>query len=356
MGVSKRKAFEGMGSAYLILPCGVAVNASPQFFMYQSSPEYYNLQDQTVHKIPFSNAQPLGGSANKLQPILATSPYENPPALPSGTLVWQIRQLTEYVKLALRQLAQDPIASPYISRVISASECLTNVEDAIVSIDTSVRLLENTEQEVLTLENTFKAMQTSTDTERIVRVSADIVRQLSKLVPKLSSNNAQTCVTRPQVSFSVIKLVAELLEDVSEDNKIWLSVSGRNDLKNSANVAKSVVNFVEQVGVTSNGSNKKTCLAGRKSNSDAISSIGDMLQSLGDLLKSFGGLEEAEDIGSRTAWLKGVVGAINNSNLVAVDCTGPEDTYAETLEDIADLIAEVGIEQLSKQLGFQKRI
>merc|ERR1711937_971710 len=140
----------------------------------------------------------------ELQPILSSSPYEKPPALTSGTIVWQTRQLAEYVKLTLRQLSQDALASPYINRILSPSECLTTIEDAIVSIDASVRLLEDAEPEVLRLVDTVEAMQSYTDTETIVRVSASIVRQLGQLVPKLAPENPQLCSSTPEVSFAVI--------------------------------------------------------------------------------------------------------------------------------------------------------
>ena len=53
--------------------------------------------------------------------------------------------------------------------------------------------------------------------------------------------------------------------------------------------------------------------------------------------------------------------AINKSSLFDVgtlDCNRPGDTSlaAETLDDIADLIAEVGIEELAAQLGVQNLI
>ena len=53
--------------------------------------------------------------------------------------------------------------------------------------------------------------------------------------------------------------------------------------------------------------------------------------------------------------------AINKSSLVDVgslDCNRPGDTSlaAQTLDDIADLVAEVGIEQLAKQLGVEQLI
>jgi len=345
----------------LILLISISVGAYPQFHQYQSSPSFVH---QPVRYISPQNAystQPNSVSLRNIQTIVSNSPYKNPPALTSGSIVWQTRQLTEYVKLSLRQLAKDPLASPYIKRILSASECLNTIQDAIVSIDASVRLLEDAGPEVLRLVDTVEAMQTYTDTETIVRVSADIVRQLGILVPKLAPKNPQPCGSTPEVSFAVLELVAEVIGDISIDQNIALTNAGRKELKTSAQVVSGIVNFIKQLGVTFNGFNKEGCVADKNTNSQAISAIGDMLLSLGDMFESFGGVKDAEDVRQKAAWVKNIVVAINKSNLLDVgtlDCNRPGDTSlaAQTLDDIADLIAEVGIEKLAAQLGVQNLI
>merc|ERR1711937_126254 len=359
MGISYHNISREMVSHFASFFFCIAANAQPQFYQYQRVPTYTNQQIQYVPQT--YNSQPFRASIRNLQPIIANSPYKNPPSLTSGTIVWQTRQLTEYVKLTLRQLSQDSLASPYINRILSASECLTSIEDAITSIDASVRLLEDAEPEVLRLVDTVEAMQSYTDTETIVRVSADIVRQLGKLVPKLAPKNIEICSSTPQVSFAVISLVAGVIDDISADQKIQLTTSGRNELKTSAQVVNGVVNFIQQLGVTFNGFNKEGCVADKNTNSQAISAIGDMLLSLGDMFQSFGGVEEAGEVRNKAAWVKDIVEAINKSNLVDVgslDCNRPGDTTlaAQTLDDIADLVAEVGIEQLANQLGVERLI
>ena len=53
--------------------------------------------------------------------------------------------------------------------------------------------------------------------------------------------------------------------------------------------------------------------------------------------------------------------AIQKSSLLDVgtlDCSRPGDTSlaAQTLDDVADLIADVGLEQLAKQLGVENLV
>merc|ERR1711892_187610 len=339
-----------------------SVGAYPQFhqlnrgsrYIQQYPTQYFNPQNAYT-------IQPNAVSLRNLQPIVANSPYQSPPAFTSGSIVWQTRQLTEYLKLSLRQMTKDPLASPYINRILSASDCLTNIEDAIVSIDASVRLLEDAGPEVLRLVDTVEAMQSYTDTETIVRVSADIVRQLGILVPKLAPKNPQPCGSTPEVSFAVLELDAEVIGDISIDQNIALTNAGRKELKTSSQVVSGIVNFIKQLGLTFNGFNKEGCVADKNTNSQAISAIGDMLLGLGDMFESFGGVKDAEDVRQKAAWVKNIVVAINKSSLLDVgtlDCNRPGDTSlaAQTLDDIADLIAEVGIAKLAAQLGVQNLI
>jgi len=295
-----------------------------------------------------------------LQPL--RQGYANPPFLSSsGSIVSQSRQLTEYVKLTLRQFAKDPVASPYVDRIIGASPCLSSLEDAIASIDVSIRLLEDSEPELVRLVDTVESMQKYKDVETLVRVSADIVRQLGVLIPKLAPENPEVCGDSPSVSFSVIQTVADVIRDISKDQNIYLSLSGRQELETSAKAVEGVLVFIKQLGSTFSGFNKEGCTEEKAENEAALKSIGTMLESLASMFESFGGLEEAESVRERAAYLGKIVEAIESSDLVDVgtlDCNRPGDTRlaAETLDDIADLIADIGLDNLARQLGVENLI
>merc|ERR1711892_307060 len=264
-------------------------------------------------------------------------------------------------KETLRQFSKDPIASPYLDRILDPSECISSMGEALTAIETSVRLLEDAEAEILRLVDTAESMQSYTDIETLVRVSADIVRQIGTLVPKIAPKNPQICSSSPALTFSVIEEVAQVIEDISNDKSIHLSSSGRSELKTSAKVVRGVLKFIKQLGVTFNGFDKESCVGDRNTNIRAISSIGNMLLSLADIFDTFGGDKYAEGVRQRAFWLSKVVSAIEKSDLFDVgtlDCNRPGDTSlaAQTMDDIADLIAEVGIERLAKQLGVENLV
>jgi len=320
-------------------------------------------QPKTVSKArnvanPSKASTVVRGRNDALSHNLDDSPYRNPPSFNSGSIVWQTRQLAEYSKDMLRQFEKDPIAAPYLDRILAGSECITSIEDAIVVIDTSVRLLEDAEPEVLRLVSTAGFMQETSDIETLVRVSADIVRQLGKLVPKLAPKDPQICGSTPEVSFSVLEEVGAVLDDISNDDRIELTSSGRDELKTSGDVVRAVIGFVKDLGNSFNGLEKEKCVSDRDSNVRGISAIGEMLLSLANMFETFGGSEDAEGVRQQVQWLAKVETAVEKSEIFdfgSLDCERPGDTSlaADTIDEIADLIAEIGVENLARQLGVE---
>jgi len=244
------------------------------------------------------------------------------------------------------------------STILDASSCLTSLSDAVDSIDVSIRLLEDARPELLRLVDTVEAMQKYTDQEVLVRVSADIVRQIGVLIPKLAPENAEAgvCGDSPSLSFSVIQIVADVIGDIAKDDKIRLTTYGRQQLETSSEVVEGILEFIKQLGVTFNGFNKEACVEDKETNVKALNSIGTMLESLATMFESFGGVSEAKEVRERAVYLGKIVTAIQSNDLLDIgtlDCNRPGDTSlaAETLDDIADIIAEVGLTELAKQAG-----
>merc|ERR1712106_1108750 len=180
-------------------------------------------------------------------------------------------------------------------------------------------------------------------------------------VPKLAPANPKGCGSSPAVSFTVMNIVASVLDEITKDGNIRLSHSGRQELQTSATIVRGIVSFIKQLGATFNGFDKEKCVSDKDTNVSAISAIGEMLYSLGNMFESFGGNSEAKQVRDRAAYVQNIVAAIQKSSLFDVgtlDCSRPGDTSlaAQTLDDVADLIAEVGLEQLAKQLGVEKLV
>ena len=70
--------------------------------------------------------------------------------------IQETRQQTDSLKVMLSKLSEEPKAQVYIKRVMEASQCLNDLEEAMSMIETGTELLENAEPQLLELVKTGK--------------------------------------------------------------------------------------------------------------------------------------------------------------------------------------------------------
>lgn len=277
--------------------------------------------------------------------------------LATGTgIVEQTRRQTDSLAAVLRNLAKVPGAAKYIDRVLEVSDCVDNLEDAIEAIEAGTKLVENAEPELLKLVKTVENIKTEKDIVSVVRIAADILRQLEVLIPKIAPETPSICGTSPEATFAALRSVSVILEDVSKDLSLPLTLITRNDLKRSGTVVYAVTTFLKQLR-TLFSDLKEACSPDKEYNLKAIAAIGDMLDNLSDLFGVVGGFTEAKEVKIRTEFTDNILAAINqieDLGFGTLECNAPGSfkVAAETLEEVADLVAEIGIENLKTQLGI----
>jgi len=276
----------------------------------------------------------------------------------SGDIIEQTKAQTQSLVATIKELNKNPVASKYIQRVLGASSCLDNLEDAISAIEQGSNLVENAGEDIIKLIATARGLVNKKDIPVLVRDAAEILRQLEVLIPKLAPATPEVCKAGSQESFDALRGVAALLNDVSKDNQIRLTYETREELIRSAKVIIGVTAFLEQLGESFRDFDK-SCTADRDYNIRAIATIGDTLDNLADLFGVLGGFEDAEKIRDQANFTRRVAKAINNEKLKELDLgtlncetAGNFQIAATTLEDIATIIEEVGIDELSAQLGI----
>jgi len=99
------------------------------------------------------------------------------------------------------------------------------------------------------------------------------------------------------------------------------------------------------------------CTSDKQYNIDSVKAIGDTLGNLADLFGVLGGQDDSEKIREQADFTRRIAVAINNLkdlDLGTLDCDSPGDfkVAAETLDDLATIIEDVGIDELSDQLGI----
>merc|ERR1712018_243610 len=195
-----------------------------------------------------------------------------------------------------------------------------------------------------------------TDPATVVRAVADILRIVEPVVNNIAPENPVICAASPDQAFGSLRSLAVLVDELSFTNQLALTLEGRQQLKDSASTISAVTTFLGQLRSTFSRF-QQICTPDRQYNIQAISAVGDLMVSLADLFGTLGGVTKGEQIRKGKQYVNKVVAQLNkidNLGLGELDCTRPGDfsVAASTMEDLAAIIDEVGIEALEQQLGF----
>jgi len=302
----------------------------------------------------WSPYQTVGGPYHFTRPYFQPRLASNPE---TGNFVEQTRRQTDSLKAVLRNIANKSGAKKYIDRVFEASDCLNNLEHhAISAIEAGTKLVENAETELLKLVETVEKIKTEKDIVSVVRISADILRQLEVLIPKIAPSTSAVCGSTPEATFAALRSISEILADVSKDLSLPLSPRTRNELERSGTVVDAVTNFLQQLR-TLFSDLKESCTPDKEYNLKSIAAIGDMLDNLSDLFYVLGGHEDAKKIKNKTGFTDKILDALNQIEDLGygtLECNAPGSfkVAAETLEEVADLVADIGLEDLKEELGI----
>jgi len=276
----------------------------------------------------------------------------------SSDFVQQTRAQANSLKTTLRSLASTPGAAKIVNRVINDinNVCLNNVEEAIEAVETGTRIVENAAPEIKQLIQTVGAFEKLTDTPTVIREAANILRLLEVLMPKLAPANPQVCGASNAQAFGSLRSLAVLADELSSSTEIYMTQHTRSELRASAKIISGVTTFVTKLNKSFTKFDK-FCTSDKEYNIEAITAIGDMMTGLADLFSVLGGIRDAEEIRKQGEFTKKVVANINklgNLDLGDLECNkaGSFKVAAETMDDLATLIEDVGLENLCNQLDL----
>merc|ERR1712123_379511 len=282
----------------------------------------------------------------------------NPASLPSTTssnIATVTRLQTEALKANLNLVSNNPTASRYINQLFTSGTCIKTLEDAITAIETGTTLIENAEPELTKLASSLNSITDTSDVAAATRVSAEILLQMEALIPKLTPRYT-TWGSTSGVTFEALNTVGQVLKEISLDSSIFLSQVTRQKLVRSKTIVDSVTLLMKKLKSTFSDLSL-FCTSDTNYNIKALSSMASMLDQLAELFTTLGAKEKANSIRQNSSFTQKIVAVVQNSDvnqLVSLDCNKPGDflSVAQALEDIADLIDEVGIETLKKQIGI----
>jgi len=271
-------------------------------------------------------------------------------------IIGQTRIQVESLKRELRSLTSNPEAAQILNKVfIENGGCFNNMDQAFAAIETSTKLFENAGTEIKELVKIVKGISNLTNTPNAVRESAKIIRLLDVLIPKLSPANS-VCRSTTGEMISSLNSLAALVDELSSKNDLFFSTQKRQSLKSAAIIVYRVTDFLDHVQ-KSFSKFDHVCSKDKETSTGVLNMIGELMNDLALLYTALGGEAAAAEIRQQGDFVRSVRANINkleDDGIFTLNCNSPGSTQlvAESLDDLAELIDEVGIDTLCSQLDL----
>merc|ERR1711915_1071133 len=220
------------------------------------------------------------------------------------------------------------------------------------AVETGTKLVESAGDDLKTLIAKVNNFGDLTDQITALRETSDILRLVDPVVTKISPENPTSTCTG---TFGSLRSLAADLDELFDSRKLAITFPVRAQLKESAKKISAVVTFLNQLKSTSSKFTQ-ICTANRQYNFETLGAVGDLMDNLGDLFGTLGGAKDGDKFRNGKEYVNKVLAQVNEIDDLGLgegDCDRQWDfsDTASTLDDLAALIEEVGLEDLQKQLG-----
>jgi len=308
------------------------------------------------NQIPFPSLTEYDGSFHEVPSSRSSS------SSMSDDIVTQTRSEANDLKKTLSDLSKKPEAATILEKVFASSDnnCIASMDDALNAIETSTVIFEKAGTEIKQLIQTIKIFQNITEVPQAVRASAAIIRQLDTIIPKLTPT-ASLCKRSSDDVFESLNSLSDFVNDLASKKDLYYTAQVRQNLISSSQILSKVTNFLTK---ESHFKFHHFCTKEKEFNIQFINAIEKMMVDLSDLYVDLGGLTVAHELNLHAEFVKKVVanlsklGDIGDLGLIRLECNDSDSIslVADTLEDLAGIIEDIGMETLCSQLGLESSV
>merc|ERR1719431_1073970 len=374
--------------AFLLLPSIVLVSGNVYHYKLLPAPTNYarNLypfnQPRPLSQVYFSNKKPTSQASSLTRTSATSNTVGNRPSAASFRLRDPVSQLFQKVATIynsaivnagddvvsqtkahtkgligiLKEFATDPKAVEFVKANTAGSSCIKSLDDAISATQTASDLIEKSGPELNTLLNTYADLKDEKDIIALMKGSAQMMLTLDTLIPKLADFPLSTqCRVSPDATLKGMQELANLVNKLAQNTEYPVTV--RSTLVRSGSIVGASTTFI--------GNLRKIfkkfplfCSSDEDYNTNAVQSIGDIIDEVTILLNAVGSNQNLNEIRQKNikfaTQLVDTLKTLRELDLGFFDCNTVFSwkRTGEALLEVADLVNEVGVEELSEQLGI----
>merc|ERR1712142_1222618 len=266
------------------------------------------------------------------------------PVFQANPLQYGTRQMTNTLISTLQAMSNDHRVTATFDKIFNNDNtCLRKSADLMAAAEGDLQTLNSVVEGLMSQEGEVAALK---GTAQIFRTLQPLVEKLS---PMMTSNN--NCPT----SLDSLRGLAVVMHELSYDDEVAINKQARDMFHKAGNIVSVVATFLSQL--QSHARNFGTiCNPDKTSTMRAISAVGDMVGSLADLFSSLGNYKAGVEVRKGADFASKIANQIprlNDLNIGFLDCSMKDfNEAAQTMDDIASLVEDIGLERLSNDLGF----
>jgi len=261
------------------------------------------------------------------------------------------RDYSKYVRDILRDVSSNTYAEAAVDKFLKNNDynCISSLEEGVRSIERAVSLLDTNRASV---EDISRSVETFLDLKDPIKILRESSRLLRLLQPLYNSD-------RGEADFDLEKMrcLAVMMDNLASDKELRLGSRGSGELRQTAVIISATTSFMQRLRRQFRRLDNICSDSDRQLNADSILAIGDLSDDIADLYVALGSLQTGEKIRSGKKNLLRVTGElskIKDLGPIEIECNSSGDfsKAARRLEELANLIEDIGLDKLEEQLGI----
>merc|ERR1711971_85005 len=255
------------------------------------------------------------------------------------------------VRDILRDVSSNTYAEAAVDKFLKNNDynCISSLEEGVRSIERAVSLLDTNRASV---EDIGRSVETFLDLKDPIKILRESSRLLRLLQPLYNSDKGEA-----NFDLEKMRCLAVMMDDLASDKELRLGSRGSGELRQTAVIISATTSFMQRLRRQFRRLENICSDSNRQLNADSILAIGDPSDDIADLYVALGSLQTGEKIRSGKKNLLRVTGElskIKDLGPIEIECNSSGDfsKAARRLEELANLIEDIGLDELEEQLGI----
>merc|ERR1712106_307718 len=272
-------------------------------------------------------------------------------------LINRTRWSADVMKLNLQTMAQNQEGLQFVKDLIDTNPCVSNQEGFLALIEHGTRVVENARPELEKIIINIASFRGERHVSVILRKSADLLVQIENLFPKLQPITfLMQCKSSVEEGLYSMRELILILYRMSETESNIFSEAIKDKMLKSAHIMEVFTNLMDHF---QENLSQRDCLTNKNFMGFGVDLAVKTLKDVAEVVGNLGYFPQSKQIRQHAAFTKSSLKIMETMEDFRLpdDCSsGALTRGAIELNDLADIVDNVGLESLAMELGIVFRL